>query len=241
MKKHIPLKFIKEDPAVGNADDSEDARESTGMLERLVGTVRDELARLSPGAEPLRRADLLLQLGRALVRLEKGSEAWAAAREAFDTYLAEQAWEGAAQCCDILFLSDQPQALPALGQGIWLAVTYPVDPELSVALLKHVVDETPPDSDGAAVAAVAAYYLVDLRAREPQREDLLIYASQLLATVARRHSGVDGQGTFDKWVGDMELNEPALFLPRLRNVVDVLVQDEWWFDRDALQAALPAD
>jgi hypothetical protein len=39
----------------------------------------------------------------------------------------------------------------------------------------------------------------------------------------------------------MELNDPAAFLPRLRNVVDVLVQDEWWFDRDALQAALPAD
>ena len=24
-------------------------------------------------------------------------------------------------------------------------------------------------------------------------------------------------------------------------IVDVLVQDDWWFDRDALQAALPAD
>jgi hypothetical protein len=39
----------------------------------------------------------------------------------------------------------------------------------------------------------------------------------------------------------MELSNPALFLPRLRNIVDVLVQDEWWFDREALQAALPVD
>ena len=67
------------------------------------------------------------------------------------------------------------------------------------------------------------------------------YTNQLLATVARRHSGVDGQESFNRWVEDMELNDPAKFLPRLRNVVDVLVQDEWWFDRDALQAALPAD
>ena len=114
--KTIPLKFIKEDPAVGNADSSEDARESTGMLERLVA---------------------------------------------------------------------------------------------------------------------------DLRARDPQREHLLLYANQVLATVARRHSGVDGQQTFNKWIEDMELNDPALFLPRLRNVVDVLVQDDWWLDREALQAALP--
>ena len=239
--KYIPLKYIKEDPAVGNADSSEDAKESTGMLERLVAGLHEQLAGLSPQAETLRRADLLLQLGRALVRLEKRPEAWAAAREAFDLYLAEQAWEGAAQACDILFLSDQPQSLAALGQGIWLAVTYPVDPELSVALLQHVVDETPPDADGAAVAAVMAYYLADLRAREPQREHLLIYANQVLATVARRHSGVEGQQDFNQWIEDMELNDPARFLPRLRNIVDVLVQDDWWFDREALQAALPVD
>jgi len=239
--KYIPLKYIKEDPAVGNADSSEDAKESTGMLERLVAGLREQLAELSPQAETLRRADLLLQLGRALVRLEQRPEAWAAAREAFDLYLAEQAWEGAAQACDILFLSDQPQSLAALGQGIWLAVTYPVDPELSVALLQHVVDETPPDADGAAVAAVMAYYLADLRAREPQREHLLIYANQVLATVARRHSGVEGQQDFNQWIEDMELNDPARFLPRLRNIVDVLVQDDWWFDREALQAALPVD
>jgi len=239
--KYIPLKYIKEDPGVGNADDSTDAKESTGMLERLVADLRGQLEALSAGAEALRRADLQLQLGRALVRLEKRPEAWAAAREAFDLYMAEQAWEGAAQACDILFLAEQPQSLAALGQGIWLAVTYPVDPELSVALLQHVVEETPPDSDGAAVAAVTAYYLADLRARDPQREHLLLYANQVLATVARRHSGVDGQQAFNKWIEDMELNDPARFLPRLRNIVDVLVQDDWWFDREALQAALPVD
>jgi len=239
--KYVPLKYIKEDPGVGNADDSSDAAEATGMLKRLVAHLREELDALSPGAEALRRADLLLQLGRALVRLEQGSDAWTAAREAFDLYMAEQAREGATQACDILFLADQPQSLAALGQGIWLAVTYPVDPELSVALLQHVVDETPPDADGAAVAAVTAHYLVDLRARDPQRDHLLLYTNQLLATVARRHSGVDGQDAFNRWIEDMELNDPALFLPRLRNVVDVLVQDDWWIDRDALQAALPVD
>ena len=238
--KYIPLKYIREDPTVGSADSGEDAREQTGMLERLVADLRARLAELSPGAEPLRRADLLLQLGRALVRLEKHADAWAAARQAFDDYLAEQAWEGAAQACDILFLADQPQSLAALGQGIWLAVTYPVDPELSVALLQRVVEETPPDADGAAVAAVTAYYLVDIRAVEPQREHLLLYANQVLATVARRHSAVDGQQSFNQWIEHMQLNDPARFLPRLRNVVDVLVQDDWWFDRDALQAALPA-
>ena len=238
--KYVPLKFIKEDPSVGGSDSSEDIKEPTQLLERLIADLGRQLVALSPSSEPLRRADLLLQLGRALVRLEKNPEAWSMAREAFDLYLAEESWEGAVQCCDILFLADQELSLPALGQGIWLAVTYPVDPELSVALLQHVVDETPPDSDGAAVAAITALYLTDLRVQEARREHLLLFVNQLLATVARRHSGVDNQQDFDKWMRDMELNDPALFLPRLRNIVDVLVQDEWWFDRDQLQSKLPA-
>ena len=237
--KYIPLKFIKEDPAVGNADSSEDARISTQLLERAESGIRRQLSELSPKAEPLRRADLLLELSRAQVRLEKKPEAWGTARAAFDLYLVEDAWEGAVQACEILFLSEQALSLAALGQGIWLAVTYPVDPELSVAMLQHVVDETPPEADGAAVAAITAHYLADLRGQGPQREQLLIYTNQVLATVARRHSGIDGQGVFDQWLMDMELKDPALFLPRLRNVVDVLVQDDWWFDRAALQAKLP--
>ena len=237
--KTIPLKFIRDDPSVGNADNSEDAREPIQQLERLVADLSEQLAGLSAGSEPLRRADMLLQLGRAQLRLENKLEAWDAARAAFDHYLAGESWEGAVQACDILFLSDQVLSLPALGQGIWLAVTYPVDPELSAALLQHVVDETPPEADGAAVAAVTAHYLADMRVAETQREQLLYFTNQLLATVARRHSGVANQQDFDKWMLDMELNTPERFLPRLRNVVDVLVQDDWWFDRDALQARLP--
>src|SRR3970282_2641348 len=97
----------------------------------------------------------------------------------------------------------QRESVAAPGQGIWLVVTSPVDPELSVALLQPVAEETPPDADGAAVAAVTAYYLADLRARDPQREHLLLYANQVLATVARRHSGVDGQQAFHQGLVDL--------------------------------------
>jgi hypothetical protein len=40
-------------------------------------------------------------------------------------------------------------------------------------------------------------------------------------------------------VEKLELNEPEKFLPRLRNVIDVLVQENWWVDRDAIWASLP--
>jgi hypothetical protein len=186
-------------------------------------------------------ADLLLEEGRLLIRLEKMADAWAVAREAFDLHLANENWQGGVEACDVMFASDQDDSLAALGQGVWLAVTFPVDPELTVAMLDHIVEETPDDSDGAAVAAVVAHYVVDLRAEGRKRDDLMFFTNNLIGTVARRHSNVESQEAFNYWVEKLELNDPAKFLVRLRNVLDVLVQENWWFDRDALRALLPVN
>ena len=222
-------------------DSAEDTQESSVLLESQLAEFRRQMLELPPNYDPMARADLLLQIGRTLIRLEKNEDAWDAGREAFDIYVTREAWEGAVQACDIMFLSEQPDSLAALGQGIWLTVTFPMDPELSVAMLQHVVDETPPESDGAAVAATVAHYLVDLRAEGRSREDLMFYTNQLLATVARRHSDVHDQGAFSQWFKKLELDDPAKFLPRLRNVVDVLVQEHWWIDRDAIREKLPVN
>lgn len=207
-------------------------------LQALEDRYRD-LARIA-GA-PKDMADLKLQMARTLVNLERGDEAWPLGREALDTFIGTDDFESAADACDVLFQSEQPDSLSALGQGIWLAVTYPIDPELSVELLTHVVEETPDDADGAAVAATTALFLADIRASGSQRDNLMFFATQILGRVARRHGDVDSQEAFDLWMERLELKEPDKFLVRLRNVVDVLVQDNWWFDREALQAKLPVN
>ena len=236
------MKYLKEDGALLDMDSAEDTQESLVLREQRLAEIDDKLLELPAGYAPVQRAELLLAGGRALIDLERFQDAWDRAREAFELYSAAELWEGAVQACEILFLADQPESLPALGQGIWLAVTFPVDPELTVAMLQHVIDDTPPDSDGAAVAAIVAHYVVDMRAPEGKsRENLLFYTNQMLAATARRHSGVQSQQDFDRWFQKLELHDPTLFLPRLRNVVDVLVQDEWWIDRDALREKLPVN
>ncbi len=219
----------------------DDPANSAGALESQLVALEDRLRELPPGADPVERAAIELDMGRILVGLGRNEEGWNTARPAFEPLLEAGDWERAAEVCDILFLSEQPGSLSALGQGIWLAVTYPIDPELTVGLLQHVVDETPDDSDGAAVAAAVASYVVDLRAEGKVRDKLEFFTNQLLGTVARRHSDVKSQEQFEYWFEKLELNDPAKFLPRLRNVVDVLVQDDWWFDRDELHQRLPVN
>jgi hypothetical protein len=190
------------------------------------------------GSTPRDHADVLLQTARTLVGLGRGSEAWRLGREAFDKFLSLSEPELAADACEVLFQAEQPGSLSALGQGIWLSVTCPVDPELSIELLSHVIDETPDDSDGAAVAATAALFLADVRAEGRHRDDLMFFATQLLGSVARRHSGAEEPEDLDAWMERLQLKEPEKFLGRLRQVVDVLVQDDWWFDRDAFRERL---
>lgn len=211
-------------------------------LESHLEALRERLDDLNrKGATATELADARLQMARALVGLERGAEAWPLGREVLDVFIAHEDFESAADACDVLFQADQPQSLAALGQGIWLAVTYPIDPDLSVELLTHIVEETPDDADGAAVAATTALFLADIRAAGTQRENLMFFANQILGQVARRHGGVDSQEAFDYWMERLELKQPEKFLVRLRNVVDVLVQDDWWFDREALRERLPVN
>ena len=209
-------------------------------LESHLDALHERLADIErTGGSAKAGADTRLQLARTLVGLSRGDEAWPLGREAFNDFLAVDDFESAADACDVLFQAEQPGSICALGQGIWLAVTCPIDPELSIDLLSHVIDEPPDDADGAAVAASTALFLADVRAQGRHRDDLMFFSTQTLGKVARRHSGVETPEQFDRWMERLELKEPDKFLVRLRNVVEVLVRDDWWFDREALQDRLP--
>ncbi|RTZ62547.1 MAG: hypothetical protein DSZ32_00210 [Gammaproteobacteria bacterium] len=235
------MTYLKDASIVMDADDAGDAETASAVLEAEIANIQEQLTQLPANYEPRQRALLLLDMADALLTLDRKEDAWGAAREAFDLFLADEDWDRAVQSCNILFGADQPESLAALGQGVWLAVTYPITADLSVAMLEHIVDETPDEADGAAVAAAAAHYLVDLRTEGKDKDNLGFYTSRLMADVARRHSNVDSQEAFDLWVEKLELNDPAKFLVRLRNVIDVLVQEDWWFDREELQSRLPVN
>ncbi len=186
-------------------------------------------------ATELGRARMQLDIAEILNNLERKTEAWDFARDAFDAALKNDAWQDAVEACNVLYQTEQDDAIAALGMGVWLAISFPVDPELTLAMLLHIVDETPNNSDGAALAAVSARYVIDLRADDESHESQGFLANNLIAMVAGRHSNVRDQAGLDKWMDRLELRDPQVFLPRLGQVVDVMVGDAWWFERDVLR------
>ena len=207
--------------------------ERTELTKQLAGKLL-ELNDLSTDT-PLVRARIQLDIAEILVALERKPEAWILAREAFAAALECDAWPDAVEACDVLFQCEQPGSIAAMGMGVWLSVSFPVDPELTLALLSHVVETTPWNSDSAAVAAVAARYVIDLRADDAKHESLTFLANNLIGHVAERHSNVRDQAALDSWMNRLELRDPQIFLPRLSLVVDTIVGDAWWFDRDELR------
>ncbi len=234
------MKYLQSEAFIGDNESAEDAIKSSKLLELRLDEKQQQLMALPADAPAEKRLELQLEAGYLLLDLDRRDEAWEMTRKLLDQAIEQAFWLLAVEACDILFQADRTDSIKALAQGIWLGVTFPIDPELSVAMLQHLIDETPDTSDGAAVAAATACYVVDIRAQDQQREELKFFTNQLLGQVARRHSNVDEQEVFDFWVERMELDDPAKFLPRLAKVLDIMVDGDWWFERDHLRAQIPS-
>jgi uncharacterized membrane protein len=213
-------------------------------LRKLLQEKLQELAALEKDpklaqASPLLHTRLQLDIAEILNALERKQEGWVLARAAFDIALRQEAWQDAVEACDVLFQSEQEDSIAALCMGIWLSITFPVDPELTLTMLIHFVDSSPGTSDATALAAIAGRYVVDLRASDEQHESQSFLADNLISMVAKRHSNVKDQVAMDKWLTRLELRKPEVFLPRFAEVINTLVGDKWWFDRNELRSKLP--
>lgn len=225
------------------AESGEDATISKEALQEKLNTLENRIKTIeaAPDCDPIELARLMLKAAWVALELHPAQETWMRARPLFNVFFRAEAWSECVEVCDLLFLCDEPESIAALGQGVWLSVTFPMDPGITYRLLRHVVEETPDNADGAAVAASTAVYVYQLREEFSSDAGLYADAMELLTSVARQHSGINTQEELDAWMEKLELDQPEKFLVRLRNVIDVLVQENWWFDRDAVQSRLPED
>ncbi|HIJ22334.1 MAG: hypothetical protein HON68_05480 [Gammaproteobacteria bacterium] len=227
---HSPIDLLADD-LLSDEEESSQSKES-----RLA----DLQLKISQLPLSVKRAELLLDCGTLHLDFQQKKEAWDVAREAFDLFAKEQAWELAVVATDIMVASDQKESLIALAHGVWIGITYPINPETTNAILQYMIDESPTGSDTAAVAAVTSHFLADLRQLDGQAgENLLFFTNRRLAEVAAQHRNIKNQEEFDIWMVGNEFDNPDSFLPKLSAAIDALANNNWWIDREALRAALP--
>jgi len=162
-----------------------EAHESKEFLKAELDKKQLQLAQLTLESDPLERAHLQFDI--AEIMLDSGGSgmpeaAWGLAKESFKIYMEADDYEAAVNCCDLLYRADLPGSVVALANGMWLAVTYPIDPEISIVMMHNLIDDTPAKSDGAAVAAVTAHYIADLRLEGEKRDSVMFLTMNSLVT-----------------------------------------------------------
>ena len=220
------------------ADSQEDAKVSVEAIKQKLEMLNSEIANIDDQSS-LELAKKVQQQAELYQQLDETDRAWQLARQTIDRFVEKESWESAVLSCEIMYRSNHEDALIALGHALWLSITYPVDASLTLAQLQYVIDETPSDSDGAAVAAAVAGYVAEIRTQLDHSNDITLAVGQMMHDVSRRHGQVTNEDEFKAWVQRLELDRPEKFLIRMRNIIDVLVQDQWWIDRHALQSKLP--
>ena len=225
--------------ALAESISGQDLGDARVYFEKELQEHEQHLAALSDKASAIEVAQVNLAIARAHLGLGNKQKSWGVAKPLLQVFIECEQFEHAVETCEILYLAEQQDSIIALGHGCWLAVTYPIDPALSVDMLSYIVEETPDDSDGAAVASVAALYLVEVRANEQQKESLSFLTKQLVAMVAKRHRGIEDQESIQIWIEMLELNNLDELFTRLGKVIDTIVGNNWWIDRDELRAKLP--
>jgi hypothetical protein len=222
-----------------DAEDGEDMYANEEQLVARLDFFEKQLMGQTADTVVEDKINTLLEIARIQVERYKGADAWERAMTAFDLAKENELWELATEACDAMFLSEGPDALKALGHALWLGVTFPIDAEITVAMLQHLVEESPKGADTKAYAAATAHYIVSVR--RGTDDDLTFFASQMIASVADEHSHVSDQSTFDLWRKTLQLDKPEVFLSKLSSAIDQLVGEDWWVDRDAIRAKLDAE
>ncbi len=230
------FKYLNKNQDIFDGDDGEDVYANAKQLQARLEYFESQLAGLKANAPVTERIKNLLEIARIQVERYKGAQAWEKAFTAFNVAQQEELWGLAVEACDVMFLSEAPDALVALGHALWLGVTFPIDPEITVAMLQHLVEESPEEADTRAVAAATAHYITSIRCGAD--DELTFFTSQMLASVADKHSHVNDQATFDLWRKTLKLDKPEIFLKKLSGAIDQLVGEKWWIDRDAIRAKL---
>ena len=240
IEKFDPKKIESGKDSLPDAIGSLQSADERAWLENELIKFQQQLRNLPKEAKNIDRAKLELEIAEVLIDLEKLEDAWESARPLLELFIDESEFELAVRTCRVLYQADHEYSIAALGQGCWLAVTYPINPTLSVEMLHNIVDETPDNSDGAAVAAMAAQYIADMRGNE-HRENLMFLTTQIIAKVAKRHRNIEGEEMIKTWIEILELNDTDQLFERLAKIIDVMTADQWWFDRDKLRTQLPVN
>ncbi|MEO5362527.1 MAG: hypothetical protein H7838_02715 [Magnetococcus sp. DMHC-8] len=123
----------------------------------------------------------------------------------------------------------------ALAQRVWVALKSDAPVPEVVLALYHLLNTLGPRHEIAGPIAALAHLMAKHRTPDHPDQALAQAQSQQMFALVLDAVGIVGDDAFGKWVTHNHLDDPNHYIPIVLHGLEIMVGDDWWFDRDALQ------
>ncbi|WP_130469975.1 hypothetical protein [Candidatus Magnetaquicoccus inordinatus] len=123
----------------------------------------------------------------------------------------------------------------ALAQRVWVALKSDVPVTDVVLALFHLLNTLGPRHEIAGPIVALAHLMAKHRTPEHPDAALAQAQSQQMFSLVLDAVGIVGDEAFAKWVEHHHLDDPNHYIPIVLRSLEIMVGDDWWFDRDDLQ------
>ncbi|MBD2487791.1 tetratricopeptide repeat protein [Aulosira sp. FACHB-615] len=129
-----------------------------------------------------------------------------------------------------LGVTDETKGVIYLAQAVWLCLRISTPLADTVTTINSMYKLLRADDKMKALLGAVAMFLCQVRGdQHPQLEELKQRSFDILASAATAQ-GIEPQA-FDAWFVQQRLNDPNYFIPRLVQLLEAIVGDEWLFER----------
>lgn len=168
-------------------------------------------------------------------------EEWQLNKAAIARYGKSRQWKEALNLLTILSKKHKNREIyKALAQRIWIALKSDAPVTDVVLSLFHLLNTLGPSHDIAGPLAALAHLMAKHRTPEHPDQPLAHAQAQQMFALVLDAVGIVGDEAFAKWVTHNRLNDPNHYVPIVMNCLEVMVGDDWWFDRALLQEDMVA-
>ncbi len=167
------------------------------------------------------------------------AEEWNEDRKALDQFSREGNWEEVLKILKRLSTKHRNKEIyKALAQRVWVGIKYQAPAIEVVQSLFHLLNTFGAKHELASNICALAHLMAKHRTPDHEDRDLAIGQSQQMFAIVCDAWKIIGEEAFQIWVKANHLDQPDHYLPPLMKGLEIMVGDEWWIDRDKLQAEL---
>ncbi|MBF0381120.1 MAG: hypothetical protein HQL69_08880 [Magnetococcales bacterium] len=163
-------------------------------------------------------------------------EEWKLNKAAITRFAKDSNWPEALKILKMLSTKHRnKEVYKALAMRVWICLKSDAPGYEVVLSLFHLLNTLTAKHEVAGPIAALAHLMAKTRTPDHEDRDLAMGQSQQMFNMICEYHKIIGEEAFHKWVAGNKLDDPNHYIPIVMNCLDIMVGDDWWFDREQLQ------